>query len=94
MVTITICLPSTIQYPLRCDSVFHRRLRVTLLISALLGTLFVAPVNALPAKVQSVAAPFENLYKSTGGNFANEVPQPKAFSIDKQSQFIINFNKI
>ena len=70
------------------------RIRLGLLVSALLS-LFFAPISqALPAPINSVPAPFVNFYKSPTGVNLQKSPTTREVHEEKLSQFVINFNTI
>lgn len=70
------------------------RLRISILISVLLGALLPQSASALPEIVQSVPAPFVNFYKAPQGSQIQKSDVPKNYSLDKQSQININFNTV
>ena len=70
------------------------RIRLGVLVSALIS-LFFAPISqALPAPINSVPAPFVNFYKSPKGVNLQKSPITREVHEEKLSQFVINFNTI
>ena len=70
------------------------RLKISVLIGALLSAVLPQTTIALPETFQSAPAPFVYFYKSPNGAFAKKSFAPPSFSLDKQSQININFNTI
>ena len=60
------------------------RARYLLLISAVFGSILIAPASALPVQVKSVDAPWVYFYadSSIGNQIAKE-PIPRTFSVEK-----------
>jgi hypothetical protein len=70
------------------------RLRASLIISVLLATLLPDISNATSQQFQSIPAPFVSFYKAPTGVFAQKPSAPQSYSLDKQSQFNINFTTL
>lgn len=70
------------------------RLRIWLLIIALLGAVTSTPAQALPAQVLSIKAPFVPLYASTSKSIASSKSAPRNAYIERSSSFTINYNQV
>jgi hypothetical protein len=71
------------------------RARYLLLISAVFGSVLIAPASALPAPVKSVDAPWVYFYADTsGGKEITTKAVPRTFSVDQaltKSSFKVDF---